>query len=114
MSAGAPILVTGAHRSGTTWVGRMLAFAPGVTYIHEPFNPRTPAGISSAPFDRYFAVVTAENEDRYLPGLERTLAFRYDLGAQLGSQHAPRDLARAGRDFARWLPPRLSRSRPRA
>ena len=90
----------------------MLALAPGVTYIHEPFNPRTPAGISSAPFDRYFAVVTAENEDRYLPGLERTLAFRYDLGAQLGSQHAPRDLARAGRDFARWLPPRLSRSRP--
>jgi hypothetical protein len=90
----------------------MLALAPGVAYIHEPFNPRTSAGISPAPFDRYFTVVTAENEERYLPGLERTLAFRYDLGSQLGSQHAPRDLARAGRDFARSLPPRLSRARP--
>jgi hypothetical protein len=90
----------------------MLALAPGVAYIHEPFNPRTSAGISPAPFDRYFTVVTAENEERYLPGLERTLAFRYDFGSQLGSQHAPRDLARAGRDFARSLPPRLSGARP--
>ena len=40
--SGKPILVTGAHRSGTTWVGKMLALAPGVAYIHEPFNPRTP------------------------------------------------------------------------
>ena len=36
---GRPILVTGAHRSGTTWVGKMLALAPGVAYVHEPFNP---------------------------------------------------------------------------
>ena len=28
--SGKPILVTGAHRSGTTWVGKMLALAPGV------------------------------------------------------------------------------------
>jgi hypothetical protein len=90
----------------------MLALAPGVAYIHEPFNPGTSAGISPAPFDHYFTVVTAENEDSYLPGLERTLAFRYDLGAQLGLRYGPRDLARAGRDFARSLPPRLTRARP--
>jgi hypothetical protein len=90
----------------------MLALAPGVGYIHEPFNPRTPAGLSPAPFDRYFTVVTAENEARYLPGLERTLAFRYDLGAQLGSAHGPRELARGARDFARLLRPRLTRARP--
>jgi Sulfotransferase family len=107
-----PILVTGAHRSGTTWVGKMLALAPGVAYVHEPFNPRTPAGLSPAPFDRYFTVVTAENEDRYLPGLERTLAFRYDLGAGLHGPAGVRDLARAGRDFARLLPPRLAGFRP--
>ena len=68
-----PILVTGAHRSGTTWVGKMLALAPGVAYIHEPFSPRTAAGLSPAGFDRYFTVVTEENEARYRPGLERTV-----------------------------------------
>src|SRR5215831_9468235 len=112
VSGAPPILVTGAHRSGTTWVGRMLALAPGVGYIHEPFNPRTPAGLSSAPFDRYFTVVTTENEGRYLPGLERTVAFRYDLGAQLRWEHRPVELARGARDFARLLPPRLRRARP--
>lgn len=32
------ILVTGAHRSGSTWIGQILSSAPGVKYIHEPFN----------------------------------------------------------------------------
>ncbi len=32
------ILVTGSHRSGSTWVGRILAAADGLHYVHEPFN----------------------------------------------------------------------------
>lgn len=35
---GPPILVTGMYRSGTTWVGAMLAPA-GLWHLHEPFNP---------------------------------------------------------------------------
>ena len=100
-----PILVTGAHRSGTTWVGKMLALAPGVAYIHEPFSPRTAAGLSPAGFDRYFTVVTSENEARYRPGLEQTIRFRYGLGAQLRSLSGGRDLARVERA-------RLSGARP--
>jgi len=33
-----PILVTGSYRSGTTWVGRTIAFDKSVEYISEPFN----------------------------------------------------------------------------
>ena len=44
---GPPILVTGTHRSGTTWVGRMLA-VPGVWHLHEPFNPNR--GLWREPF----------------------------------------------------------------
>lgn len=33
-----PILVTGTHRSGTTWVGRMLCLDAQMHYVHEPFN----------------------------------------------------------------------------
>ncbi|HVJ83918.1 MAG TPA: sulfotransferase [Planctomycetia bacterium] len=36
------ILVTGGHRSGTTWVGNTLAAAPRTAYIQEPFNPGAP------------------------------------------------------------------------
>jgi hypothetical protein len=110
--SGRPILVTGAHRSGTTWVGKMLALAPGVGYIHEPFNPQTPAGLSSAPFDRYFTVVATENEARYLPGLQRTLAFDYTWGPELRSVRRPRDLARALRDAWRFGRSRSAGARP--
>jgi len=34
-----PILVTGSHRSGSTWVGQMIAAHPRVWYFSEPFNP---------------------------------------------------------------------------
>ncbi|MEQ9287556.1 MAG: sulfotransferase domain-containing protein [Cyclobacteriaceae bacterium] len=33
-----PILVTGSHRSGSTWVGKIIGSAPRIRYIHEPFN----------------------------------------------------------------------------
>jgi hypothetical protein len=112
MSDRRPILVTGAHRSGTTWVGKMLALAPGVAYIHEPFNPRTAAGLSPAGFDRYFTVVTGENEGRYRDGLERTIRFRYGLGAQLRSLRSVADVARTGRDLVRVERARLARARP--
>jgi hypothetical protein len=79
-SAKRPILVTGAPRSGTTWVGKMLALAPGVGYVHEPFNPRFSAGC----FDRYFTVVTRENEARCASELEHVLTFHYELAPGSG------------------------------
>jgi hypothetical protein len=36
------VLVTGAHRSGTTWVGRTLAHHPSIVYVQEPFNVSEP------------------------------------------------------------------------
>ena len=110
--SGRPILVTGAHRSGTTWVGKMLALAPDVAYVHEPFNPGTQPGISSAPFDHNFTVVTAENEARYLPGLKRTLALDYALGAEFRHMRTPRDLARSVRDSWSFELSRRARKRP--
>jgi hypothetical protein len=110
--SGRPILVTGAHRSGTTWVGKMLALAPGVGYIHEPFSPATAPGISGAPFDHYFTTVTAANEGRYLPHLERTLAFRYDARRQLAALRSPKDAVRALRDAADFARARRSGARP--
>lgn len=35
------ILVTGSHRSGSTWIGKVIAKANKVRYVHEPFNIET-------------------------------------------------------------------------
>lgn len=73
-----PILVTGAHRSGTTWVGKMLALAEGVGYIHEPFNPMGMPGVCNPDFP-WFAYVTAENSHLYYKHIHNILNFRFDL-----------------------------------
>jgi hypothetical protein len=75
-----PILVTGAPRSGTTWVGQMLALSPAVNYIHEPFNPDSPPGaaICGVQFARYFTYVTDENESAYYAPIKRMMEGKYD------------------------------------
>jgi hypothetical protein len=107
-----PILVTGAPRSGTTWVGRMLAVAPRVGYLHEPFNPTTDAGISGRPFDHFFTYVTPETEARYAPHLERSLRFSYDLRRQLRTVRSVRAAGRTAVDLVTFTRLRMSRARP--
>lgn len=72
-----PILVTGLHRSGTTWLGRTLAYAPNTAYIHEPFNITMPAPYVHKPFDRWFQYVDARNEAKYRPILDPVFRHAY-------------------------------------
>jgi hypothetical protein len=60
-----PLLVTGAPRSGTTWVGRMLALPGQFHYLHEPFNPDHPLQkeMFNIRMSRYMMYVTEDLED---------------------------------------------------
>jgi hypothetical protein len=84
--SGRPILVTGCHRSGTTWVGRMLSLSPALAYIHEPFNPlhrRINPGVCKARIRYQYTYVTEENEAEFCDDIAATLQFRYNLWLQL-------------------------------
>lgn len=107
-----PILVTGSHRSGSTWVGLMLACAHGVTYLHEPFNPQRRRGIRRGRFDNWYTCVCDENEADYAGHLVRCLQFKYNLGAELADIRCARDVARLVRDVMRFEHARLLRHRP--
>jgi len=102
-----PILVTGSHRSGTTWVGRTLAQAPGVSYIGEPFNPNhtwVPTTIRPKPFSRWFEHVTETNSRSYIGYMDTVLGSRYAIRKELAAVRTPYDLMRVGRCFGRhWL-----------
>ena len=80
MATKPPILVTGSHRSGTTWVGRMLAAAPSTFYIHEPFSVSDPParGICNIRFQHWFTYITTQNENHYFNGLKNTINLKYD------------------------------------
>ncbi|MBV6395876.1 MAG: hypothetical protein HFACDABA_01463 [Anaerolineales bacterium] len=103
-----PLLVTGAHRTGTTWVGKMLA-AGGYAYVSEPLNALHRPGVMSAPVGKWYQYITRENEDEYLRAFQKTLALRYGLLAELKSLRSPRDLLRAGRDLAVFFHGRIFR-----
>src|SRR5690348_14080455 len=41
-----PILLTGMHRSGGSWVAKMIEGGGGVVHVNEPFNRRHPPGLT--------------------------------------------------------------------
>ena len=57
-----PILITGTHRSGTTWIGKTLDFSHSVEYLGEPFNPGKHNPYISYQFSRWFAHVPAMDQ----------------------------------------------------
>ena len=107
-----PILVTGAHRTGTTWVGKMLAANPQTAYISEPLNVLHRPGVLRAKVPYWYTYVSAENEADYLDSFLETLDYRYHLAAEIGSLRSGKDLLRMGRDFSIFLGGRTFHKRP--
>ncbi len=106
------ILVTGAHRSGTTWVGKMLAASGQLAYISEPLNVHHRPGVFRTPVDHWYTYICEDNENQYLPALRDTAAFRYHLGAEIRSLRSTRDFLRMGRDWWTFTNGKLRRQRP--
>ncbi len=107
-----PLLVTGAHRSGTTWVGKMLAAAGGLVYINEPFNRHHRPGVFAATVPYWYVYLHPGNEEPYRRALAQTLALRYGWTRELRALRSPRDVARMLRDGLWWAWGRLTRARP--
>ena len=95
----APILVTGAHRSGTTWVGKMLATDADTAYISEPLNVLHRPGVYRAKVKYWYQYICAENEHEYLPAFHSLLDYDYHLIDELRSIRSRKDFLRMGRDF---------------
>ncbi len=107
-----PILVTGAHRTGTTWIGKMLAASGEAAYISEPLNVWHRPGVFSIPTSYWYTYICPENENIYLDGLKQTLNYRYHLLAEIRSLRSRKDVMRMGRDAGAFLSGRLRRQRP--
>lgn len=66
-----PILVTGSHRSGSTWVGEVIAKSSKVDYIHEPFNISIKR--YNQPFDHWFEFISEYCSDTHQNKVEAYL-----------------------------------------
>ncbi len=94
-----PILVTGTHRSGTTWIGKMLAADWSTAYISEPLNVWHRPGVFRAKIHHWYQYICTENESEVLPAFNDLFEFDYHLWDEIRSIRSRRDFLRMGRDF---------------
>ncbi|HZM23377.1 MAG TPA: sulfotransferase domain-containing protein [Anaerolineales bacterium] len=94
-----PILVTGAHRSGTTWIGKMLAADPSTAYVSEPLNVWHRPGVFRAPVKYWYQYICDENKSEFLSAFNELLEFEYHLWKEIRSIRSLKDFLRMGRDF---------------
>ena len=99
MSELTPILVTGTHRSGTTWVGKMLAADALTAYISEPLNVLHRPGVFRVKVNHWYQYVCEDNGKEYLPAFQDLLEFDYHLWDEIRSLRSRKDFLRMGRDF---------------
>lgn len=83
-----PILVTGSHRSGSTWVGQMIAAHPRVAYIWEPFNPMNTA--PDSPVRYWYEHVTPEREQLFMNFLGPRLRWESLWWGEIKASPTPR------------------------
>lgn len=107
-----PILVTGAHRSGTTWVGKVLAADPQVAYISEPLNVLHRPGVMRAPVHLWYTYICPDNQAVYYPALTEMLNFHYHLGTEIRSLRSLKDILRMVRDLSIFIKGRFIHQRP--
>ncbi len=117
MTAGKrPILVTGATRSGTTWVGRMISASPSVGYIPEPLNfnwgRKLHPGMCAAPVRHWFPYICEENRDAFYEPIRDTLQFRYSLIDGLRSIRSLEDVRRVAWGYLTFWTYRANDMRP--
>lgn len=88
-----PILITGSHRSGTTWVSKILGSSPNLISINEPFNPNNYyPGFDKINFDYWFTYVNENNEARYYNLIKNILDLRYNPFSAIVEIHKIKDI----------------------
>ena len=96
-----PILLTGMHRSGGSWVAKMIEGGGGVVHVNEPFNRRHPPGLTPGilhvPPPLAYQHVGPHNEAEHLDGFRNMCDLRYDLLAELRTNHGLYDLAKTAK-----------------
>ena len=71
------IFVTGCHRSGSTWVSKMIALSPGIAFIDEVFNPKMGLLKDKKLFKNWFPYITQRLEkEEYVREIQRIIDFK--------------------------------------
>jgi len=105
-------LVTGSPRSGSTWVGQVLAAAPDTGYIHEPFNIGFKLGHTTKSFEYWFQDICEENSNQYEEMLSNVFQYKYPLGSNIAKIKTVRNVTRIIRGHGAFLYHKIRKDTP--
>jgi hypothetical protein len=84
-SIGNPILVTGSHRSGTTWVGKMIALSPQTYYLGEVFHPEDDTfRLGENLLAHWYQYITRETGEMFVDPIHNILSLNFVWPARKG------------------------------
>ena len=97
-----PIFISGAHRSGSTWVGQMISLSKEVQYVHEPFNLMM--DMRKTPVKHWFEYI-----DKATDPVQRQAVLQYlkdldhpDVAAFFKDEYRPKGLRGVPRAITKW------------
>jgi len=94
-----PILVTGSHRSGTTWVGKMLSLPRSIAYIHEPFNIKRQASAGGLGLPYWFYYINGE-ADKVIGHFSEVINYQCNFREWFKSVQTTKGVLRLIRDVS--------------
>lgn len=100
-----PILITGSHRSGSTWVGKIISESTAVGYIHEPFNPENPpiTGISKPEINYWFPYICKENQIDFYRYFYDIINFNNNFFWEIKNIKTIKDVKRIIKEYFRFI-----------
>jgi hypothetical protein len=98
-----PILITGSHRSGTTWIGRMLATLPDVRYVDEPFRTGLQRCTCGTKFNYWFQYVSESNALDFYEHIKHTIGLSFNAHGEFKASKCLGDRLRVLRKYASFL-----------
>src|ERR687891_2519956 len=108
-----PLLVTGMHRSGTSWLGGMLSAGGDFVNIGEPLNVLNRQTIFPERVSLWYTHITSENEHLFLPHYQDAMRFKIHPIADIRRSRfgSPRDPFRVAKRWSAFLVGRLRKRR---
>lgn len=97
-----PLMIIGAHRSGTTFTGNMVSLSEEVEYIRDPFAKYRLAGLFQLRPDHFFTYITDKNGDEFRSSFKRMINFEFSFFEELSHIKNLRDLKPLLKDIYRF------------
>lgn len=95
----APILLTGAHRSGKSFFAKAICLSGKVARITEPLNKRTRPGIGGLRPTHAFQYIDHDNSSLFERHLRASLQYKYRLRDELACCNGLKDYLRIAKDL---------------